>query len=663
MDSGADGQNSADSSDLRVCHDISVESCSMSRTVAIRNPRVTCCRHRLEILLVAMVISLADGSIQSVFAQQSTPSHRVLGNGLPAFEGNASQVELLQRLQMLSGAAQAKGNDLLNSKQADPQTLDSLQRAMQQLQGMNSLTPDGNLPNLPEPEQQSHDDSTTSGAGRDGQRGFGQSRDGQRGNGLNDIGIDREFDGTQTRPGSRSPDEPTEENVDRSALQRIAEQMGLSLEPTRQPSADAGRNRPNGGLPKTGELQPGQPEPPAAQRPGEPRSPGTPPRTPGRSERLNTEGLSAPSEELNAPNRLPGAAEQSGNPSRSSSGRNSSKSADGQASPGSSANSSDGTSVVPSEPRHPAGTGQGDSPDGTGNGAIPAGQPTESPGNDDDAAGAAESESAEDRLKAQRNDRLDDLRDSPKSLRQKLIDIAKLARSESGQTQSSTGERTAERSDGLQAVFTDMLAEATKELTEHVDDLVTRERVARSERGHWRSERRDERGGSLGRIGRLGNRATEWLADTVEPETRPVTESDGGLSGSGLTDSTSPVLVFLILLIGGGVVFWFLQRNADAGLMTDRDAVRSTAPPTLNNRQDVVQAFHDLAARCPTLIADWWTHDRAATALAVTRPDMTDDVRQLAQLYEQARYLPDGLALSDEQLAAAKAAWLRCRKP
>ena len=67
-----------------------------------------------------------------------------------------------------------------------------------------------------------------------------------------------------------------------------------------------------------------------------------------------------------------------------------------------------------------------------------------------------------------------------------------------------------------------------------------------------------------------------------------------------------------------------------------------------------MQAFHDLAARCPAVMADWWTHDRAARALAISRPDVDDEVRQLAQLYEQARYQSEDSALTDEQLAAAK---------
>lgn len=708
----------------------------MARTVADRNPWLRDCRYRSAILMVVIVVSFAGGSIHPVVAQQSTPSHRMLGSGLPTFGGSASQMELLRRLQMLSGAAQAKGQDLLNSKQTDPQTLDSLQRAMQQLQGMNRQPPEGNLPNLPEPEGPVSNGPSAAGSGRGGPGQDGPRGDEQRGDGRSGVGNDGEIDGTQRRPENRSPDDHRDENVDRSALRRLAEKMGLSLGQPRRPSTGTGRNGQDG-LPEDREL--GEPQPRESRSgtvgtSGESRSPGSSPFPPGRSEELNAGQPGSLAEEPHAPNRLSGTPAQSDNPDRALSrrtgrsnpgtaetgrngagslvpgspaadvtgngnplqneagrsnqgsgrsetpppeeapkssmrslmdwlaGRSSSKSDDGQASPGSSTNSPDGTSVASSEAGRPVGTSQGNSHNGTGNAAVTGTPSTELTEDNHDATRAADAESAEDRLKAQRNERLDDVRDSSKSLRQKLIDIAKLARSESGQTSSSTAESSREPSDGLQAVFTDMLAEATKELTEHVDDLVTRERVARSERGRWRSEGRNERGGPLGRIGRIGDQATEWLADTVEPETRPVTESDAGLSGSGLTESISPVAVFLILLTGGGIIYWLLHRTADARLVNDGNAGHSPAPATLRNRQDIVQAFHDLAARCPISIADWWTHDRAATALAVTRPDRTDDVRQLAQLYEQARYLPDESSLSEEQLAAAKAAWLRCRK-
>ena len=135
-----------------------------------------------------------------------------------------------------------------------------------------------------------------------------------------------------------------------------------------------------------------------------------------------------------------------------------------------------------------------------------------------------------------------------------------------------------------------------------------------------------------------------------------------GLSGSSAGGgAVSPGLVAALFIIGG-VGFWMLQKKRSESQLQGTQLSRTPAPSNLKSRQDIVQAFHDLADRCPAVMADWWTHDRAAKALATSRPDVDDEVRQLAQLYEQARYLPEESQLTNEQLAAAKAAWLRCRK-
>jgi hypothetical protein len=241
-------------------------------------------------------------------------------------------------------------------------------------------------------------------------------------------------------------------------------------------------------------------------------------------------------------------------------------------------------------------------------------------------------------LNAQREERLGEVRDSKKTLRQKFMDIAKLARSESDQVDPSNETTDASTDagvgDNLQSAFVDALAEATKGLAEQVDDIVTENRSSRRDRD-GRSRRR-ERDGPWGQLAGIG-----------------------GATPTGFNISTK-LLIALILV--GGFAFWLLQKKRVEAKLDGSQSTRSSAPANLQNRQDIVQAFHDLADRCPAVMADWWTHDRAAQALVTSRPDVDDEVRQLAQLYEQARYQPEESALTDEQLAAAKAAWLRCRK-
>jgi len=268
-------------------------------------------------------------------------------------------------------------------------------------------------------------------------------------------------------------------------------------------------------------------------------------------------------------------------------------------------------------------------------------------------------QSIEDRLNAQREERLDAVRGSKKTLRQKLVEIAKLARSESNRTESLEDATDSETGDGLQFAFVDALGEATKGLTEHIDEIVTDDRFSR--RGRDRRSSRSSRDGPFGQFAGLGNRANEWFVDAVEPESSATTILSNGGSGDSTGGRFSPGLLAGLFVICG-LAFWMLQRKrADAQLQCSQSAL-TPAPENLQNRQDIVQAFHDLAARCPAVMADWWTHDRAARALATSRPDVDDEVQQLAQLYEQARYQSEDSALTDEQLAAAKTAWLRCRK-
>ena len=263
-----------------------------------------------------------------------------------------------------------------------------------------------------------------------------------------------------------------------------------------------------------------------------------------------------------------------------------------------------------------------------------------------------------DRLNAQREERLDEVRDSKKTLRQKLADIAKLARSESDQNAASDDPASSRTGDSLQSAFVEALAEATKGLAEQVDEIVTDDRFSRRDRGRQPSRR--ERGGPFGQFAGLGNRANEWFVDAVDSDEPATSVMSSGLSGISPDGGFSPGLLAGLFIVCG-MVFWMLQQKRSGAQSQSGYSTLSPAPANLQNRQDIVQAFHDLAARCPAVMADWWTHDRAAQALATSRPDVDEEVRQLAQLYEQARYLPAESSLTDEQLAAAKAAWLRCR--
>lgn len=670
-----------------------------------------------------------------IAAQESTKSHRLLGNGLPTLSGGQSQMELIRRLQMLSGAAQSNGKTPEDSPLVDPEAMRRLQEAMQSLQKLNSQQPENNRPN----------------------------QQGTPFPGENSSGRNRNLQPPRTNPPERGTNsEPFTPGAtpDRTALQRIAEQMGLSLggpndrsnngrEPgtdstTQQPrpnNLQGTRPTPQGGTPgntpgsETGQRNTGsnpsnsgRPTPSATgnRTPGENSEP-----TPGRSTNEQTEPPKSSVQALldwikntdqstrngNSPSGIPGgttdgspgtrmqtpgnngqtAQPQTGTDrSQGQPGRGRNDRATGRTprsnepgsnnprsnEPGPTEPASPGRSWFPGEEIAPprsqqpteqrgnGSTGQGNtgrpgtsgrSPNNVsstleGNGGNSSSE--ESTGNNTEQRSAAQIR--EERLNAQREERLDEVRSSGKTLRQKLAEIAKLARSESDQSDSAGGDAESQTGDNLQSAFVEALAEATKGLAEQVDGIVRDERFSRRDRGR-RSSRRD-RDGPFRQFSSLGTRFNDMLTSTAEPDAPPTSVMSDGLSGSPTGGGgVSPGLLAALFIIGG-VGFWMLQKKRSDVQLQNAQLSRVPAPSNLKSRQDIVQAFHDLADRCPAVVADWWTHDRAAQALATSRPDVDDEVRQLAQLYEQARYLPEESQLTDEQLAAAKAAWLRCRK-
>lgn len=676
------------------------------------------------------------------FAQEGTRSHRLLGNGMPSLSGGRSQLELLQRLNMLSGAAQSKGQELLESPSTDPATMRSLQQAMQSLQRLQGESPNTN------PPSQQGDGATTSSSS----------------NGSTVPQRPNSPSASPPQRGTSQSTNPTDGTSDLSGLDRIDEQMGLKLgdssngppngrpSGTEEPGTIAGRRIPNGQrpgqrnqgtdnqtepLPERGlpvpQTQPGSNRPrnngsvgsdrtrslePGLSPSGSPaignetaRSPGARPgsETGSGDDEKKSEGpirsllnwfTGREQENANArqgtgrpgkPVAQPGRAEAGAGTTGSRPGNRNGSSNNNEnpfqnsvprTEPGSREPSSTGNSwfpgsdiAPPRDPRRNSETASGTRRQGRDGRGSDSGTPAAAGANpqpaarradqsaDDGVSEVPERETAEERREAQREERLDEVRGGSKTLRQKLVEIAKLARAESNQSEASGDSSDSTAGAGLQSAFVEALQEATKGLAEHLDELVTENQFERRERGWRQRSRREGRGGPLGRLSRLGDRANDWFVSAVEPDRPAVSEFNSDWSSSEDAGSVVSFELVLALLVICGLAYWMYQRRHTENIASDTNATRTVAPTTLTSRQDIIQAFHDLVNRGPAAVADWWTHDRAAQALATSRPSVNQDVQQLARLYEQARYLPDDSTLTDEQYAAAKAAWLRCRKP
>ena len=106
---------------------------------------------------------------------------------------------------------------------------------------------------------------------------------------------------------------------------------------------------------------------------------------------------------------------------------------------------------------------------------------------------------------------------------------------------------------------------------------------------------------------------------------------------------------------------WFVWQQRR--LATKAAAQISTAekvPGEIRTRADVVQAFHALSDHSEAVPCRWWTHRRAAEAIASAASVSNLSLQQLAAVYEQARYLPEDVALSGEQLQEVREALAEC---
>lgn len=172
----------------------------------------------------------------------------------------------------------------------------------------------------------------------------------------------------------------------------------------------------------------------------------------------------------------------------------------------------------------------------------------------------------------------------------------------------------------------------------------------------------------LSRMQRLQKSAQSLLSDlTTVPE--PPAAVSGGDTAS-LTWSGGPegrdvmtALVVVLLLGVTGLVALLLWRRRFtipsgptglSGVSMDLRGVR------LRSRDDVVHAFHQLALHSVGLVQVWWTHRLVASQLSVLTPAIQPAVQTLADVYEQARYLPPDVELPADRIRQAQAALEQC---
>ena len=83
-------------------------------------------------------------------------------------------------------------------------------------------------------------------------------------------------------------------------------------------------------------------------------------------------------------------------------------------------------------------------------------------------------------------------------------------------------------------------------------------------------------------------------------------------------------------------------------------------PSSIQTRADVILAFHQLADRIVHPVESWWTHRNIARQVCRTMPSAQSPVNVVVDIYEQARYLPSDVRLTDNQMDEVRRALKEC---
>lgn len=124
-------------------------------------------------------------------------------------------------------------------------------------------------------------------------------------------------------------------------------------------------------------------------------------------------------------------------------------------------------------------------------------------------------------------------------------------------------------------------------------------------------------------------------------------------------ESASAMVWFLAAVFGfialAGIAILMMRLSAPRlfDRLTMKPAAGESLPASIRSRQDVIKFFHAYALRPETSAESWWTHRRVEEEFKQQLPQQSRAVKTLADVYEQARYLPLEEPLPDEQLAAA----------
>lgn len=230
-----------------------------------------------------------------------------------------------------------------------------------------------------------------------------------------------------------------------------------------------------------------------------------------------------------------------------------------------------------------------------------------------------------------------------------------------GQSRSSAGP-------SMQKSLTDLLGGLDDNVQDIVKDAKFRDRPSNRQQGRdsaWRQSPPE----SESRLNKWNNAASGFLSDLSQAPQAPTSSQSPGGASSALS-SEAPLAIGSIFLVGAvllglTVVFAYFMRQPLLKLVASATGIagpnRVLPQGEIRSRADIIAAFHDLALSPKQLVESWWTHRAAAQKLAAESPQSKAAVDTLAEIYEQARYLPDDIELPPDSIQSARTALAACR--
>ena len=177
--------------------------------------------------------------------------------------------------------------------------------------------------------------------------------------------------------------------------------------------------------------------------------------------------------------------------------------------------------------------------------------------------------------------------------------------------------------------------------------------------------------GSLSKLRKGAADLFSGIAEAPKRADEKTTTASSSAPVSDAADDSSVLLVIVSIFVIVGVLILLMALGArQTGLWPadgeSRISGTAVRPHEIRTRQDVVTAFHQLTGRQlnPSIspVEAWWTHRDAARQISLMSPPLQNAVHVLADVYEQARYLPADYQLSEDQLSDVRDALSHCEK-